>query len=198
MTYRFAKDPDEQTINYLQRISQLDEAQTRGLLNAVVSFLSSSNGDALIASLQSLSASHGVPVATLKNMARSLIVMLKGAFQNNLNGAQFTEDLTVLGLSSEQVEMINLVWRKSQSSLTNSTLGKTLMVNKLLLPEWRFGITAANKDLKNVGTTWMQLKLVLDRGDGQKSYEYVEMTLPQFYEFLATMEKAKAQLDFFS
>jgi len=45
----------------------------------------------------------------------------------------------------------------------------------------------------------MQLRLLLDAGDGKGVHqEHVELTLAQFYEFLATLEKAKAQLDFFS
>jgi len=73
----------------------------------------------------------------------------------------------------------------------------TLSVNKLILPEWRFGITASNKHMKDAGSTFLQLKLVIDGGDGQTKDEYVEFSLPQFYEFVATMEKAKAQMDFF-
>lgn len=89
------------------------------------------------------------------------------------------------------------------------------MVNKLILPEWRFGITTGNKELREVGNTFLQLKLRLDRGDGIEKEEYIgmsdtfqlslkflttflELSLPQFYEFVATMEKAKAQMDFFS
>jgi hypothetical protein len=84
------------------------------------------------------------------------------------------------------------------------------MVNKLILPEWRFGITTGNKELREVGNTFLQLKLRLDRGDGKTNEEYIgmrfsfceltssELSLPQFYEFVATMEKAKAQMDFFS
>ena len=43
----------------------------------------------------------------------------------------------------------------------------------------------------------MQLKLVLNKGSGLESH-YMELTLPQFYEFIHEMEKAKASLDAFN
>jgi len=198
MAFRFSKDPDQQTVDHLQKTSQLDATQLTALTHIILNFLSSSNGEQLISSLQSYSQDYSTSLAVLKQMSRALIMLFKGAFQNNLNAAQLTEDLSQLGFSTEQVNIIQQQWKKAFASLSHSSLGKTLMVNQLLLPEWKFGITASNKDLKDVGSTFMQLKLILDRGDGQKQYEYVEMTLAQFYQFFATMEKAKAQLDFFS
>jgi hypothetical protein len=54
---------------------------------------------------------------------------------------------------------------------------QTLSVNKLVLPEWRFGITAANKQLKDAGSTFLQLKLIIDTGDGKTKEEFVGMKL---------------------
>ena len=36
--------------------------------------------------------------------------------------------------------------------------------------EWKFGVTAANDDLLSVGATYLQMKLVIDRGTGQVYY----------------------------
>jgi len=198
MSFRFSKDPDPSTIEHLQKTTTLKSGQLSALTTVVIDFLSSSNGDQLMASLQTYAQENAISLAVLKQMYRALMVFFKGAFQNNLNAAQLAEDLNQLGFSDELLNIIQLQWKKALLSLSQSSLGKTLMVNQLVLPEWKFGITAANKDLKDVGSTYMQLKLILDRGDGKKEFEYVEMTLPQFYQFFATMEKAKAQLDFFS
>jgi len=198
MSYRFNKEPDQQTIDYLQKAPQLEINQLSGIITAVLNFLSSSQGDQFMNTLQSLSQDLGIGLAVLKQLSRAFIMFFKGAFQNNLNTSQLTEDLTQLGFSGDQISAIQQLWKKNIMGLSSSALGKTLMVNQLILPEWKFGITASSKDLKDVGGTFMQLKLILDRGDGQKEYEYVEMTVPQFYQFFATMEKAKAQMDFFS
>ena len=63
-------------------------------------------------------------------------------------------------------------------------IGRSMMMNQLVDMEWSFGgthqrsafdpcdyvsiVTAANNDLAQVGTTFLQLKLVLDKGHGQK------------------------------
>ena len=71
------------------------------------------------------------------------------------------------------------------------------MVNQLVDMEWKFGVTAASNDLNVVGQTFLQLKLIIDRG-GQREDMFMEMTLPQFYSFLHEMEKAKSTLEYFS
>jgi hypothetical protein len=57
---------------------------------------------------------------------------------------------------------------------------QALSVNKLMLSEWRFGITAANKEMKDAGSTFLQLKLLIDRGDGESKEEFVGMSFPVF------------------
>lgn len=70
--------------------------------------------------------------------------------------------------------------------------------------EWNFGVTAASSELEAVGGTYLQLKLVIDKGAGEEGSSsreenvLMELTLPQFYEFLASMEKAKTYVDFLS
>ncbi len=75
-------------------------------------------------------------------------------------------------------------------------------------------MTAADSDMKKVGNTFLQLKLVLDKGVGTEEvfmgkflytadlvnslkFFFTELTLPQFYSFLHQMEKAKASLEYF-
>ncbi len=141
---------------------------------------------------------HGIGGAASKAMAQALLLVFRGAYQHNLSPAHLSDDLAGLGFSPTQVNALISQWRSSQAALAASSLGQTLMVNKLVLPEWRFGLTLSGTEWRNVGASFMQLKLALDRGDGQLHYEHVELSLPQFYEFLATLEKAKAQMDFFS
>ena len=63
--------------------------------------------------------------------------------------------------------------------------------------EWRFGVTASTSELKSVGATFLQLKLVLEKRDGGGAGAvHLELTLPQFYEFLGKMEKCQAYMDY--
>lgn len=48
-----------------------------------------------------------------------------------------------------------------------------------------------------IGSTFLQLKFVIDNG-GVLENKSVELTLPQFYEFLSEMEKAKTYVEFLS
>ena len=97
----------------------------------------------------------------------------KGAFHNNLNSIQLSEDLEQLGFDPDQIELISGRWTLSLSALNSSSLSQTLMVNQLLAPEWRFGMTASNKDLSTVGATFLQMKLSLDVGNGNTSQEHI-------------------------
>ncbi|KAJ9447493.1 COMM domain-containing protein 7 [Diplonema papillatum] len=65
---------------------------------------------------------------------------------------------------------------------------------KLVDMDWRFGVTAATSESHSDGSTFLQLKLVLENGAGEQERVYFELTLPQFYEFLATLESAKVKV----
>ena len=59
-------------------------------------------------------------------------------------------------------------WRRAQGeelAQSHAALGQTLNVNKLLLPEWRFGLTVASDSQRTVGLggAFMQLKLTLEK-----------------------------------
>ena len=49
--------------------------------------------------------------------------------------------------------------------------------------------------LFQVGTTFLQLKLVLRHGS-ERQRVHVELSLPQFYEFLSQMEKLRGTMDY--
>eukprot|EP01129_Flabellula_baltica_P007345 TRINITY_DN2848_c0_g1_i2.p1 TRINITY_DN2848_c0_g1~~TRINITY_DN2848_c0_g1_i2.p1 ORF type:complete len:200 (+),score=45.21 TRINITY_DN2848_c0_g1_i2:152-751(+) len=196
--YRFDKDPNQQTIQVLSKMNQLDANQLSDLTDYILEFMSDSNGDLLINKLNEFAERYGIKIGGVKQLAQAFIMFFKGAFQNNLNSTQISEDLQQFGFDDEQIQLISGRWTLSLSSLNSSSLSQTLMVNQLLLPEWRFGVTASNKDIRGVGATFLQMKLSLDMGNDNTSEEYIELTLPQFYQFLASMEKAKAQLDYFS
>jgi len=62
---------------------------------------------------------------------------------------------------------------------------------------WRFGVTVSSDDLAKIGTTYVQLALTVDRG-GRLVREVVELSLPQFYAMLASLERAKSYVDYLS
>jgi hypothetical protein len=67
-------------------------------------------------------------------------------------------------------------------------------------------VTASTDELSQLGSCFLQLKLVIDRGDKKEnvlmgaltSFSFssmcvIELSLPQFYQFLAEMQSAKRQ-----
>uniref|UniRef100_A0A673K8M6 COMM domain-containing protein 7-like n=1 Tax=Sinocyclocheilus rhinocerous TaxID=307959 RepID=A0A673K8M6_9TELE len=81
--------------------------------------------------------------------------------------------------------------------LSRLAVGQTLMVNQLVDMEWKFGVTVGTSELQKTGNIFLQLKLVIRKGNKTENV-YMELTLPQFYNFLHEMERAKASMDCFS
>ena len=105
--------------------------------------------------------------------------------------------LSLKGLSADNSPHVSERWKSNLIALSRSVVGQTFMVNQLVDMEWKFGVTAGSSDLKVVGQTFLQLKMVVDRGGVQEDV-FMELTLPQFYSFLHEMERAKSTLEFFS
>uniref|UniRef100_A0A673HK76 COMM domain-containing protein 7-like n=1 Tax=Sinocyclocheilus rhinocerous TaxID=307959 RepID=A0A673HK76_9TELE len=88
-------------------------------------------------------------------------------------------------------------WRIHYPVLSRLAVGQTLMVNQLVDMEWKFGVTVGTSELQKTGNIFLQLKLVIRKGNMTENV-YMELTLPQFYNFLHEMECAKASMDCFS
>lgn len=75
-------------------------------------------------------------------------------------------------------------------------LSETLSSNRLLDVDWSFGVTAATDESDYVGRTYLQLKLTIDHEGSGPTDVFMELSIEQFYHFLAQMEKCKVYLDF--
>lgn len=133
----------------------------------------------------------------LCNIVRSLSMLMQGAIKRNLKIETLMEDCDSLGLEETRVKLIGATWKKYFVAISRGVFSQTLSVNPLKDLDWRFGVTAASSEVKEVGATYLQLKLTLDRGDGLRDV-FVELTLPQFYDLLHQLESAKQTLDFFT
>ncbi|KAJ4461314.1 hypothetical protein PAPYR_2363 [Paratrimastix pyriformis] len=67
-------------------------------------------------------------------------------------------------------------------------------LNSLVNLDWKFGVCASTDELRQAGSTFLQLKLVF----ADQREVFMELTLPQFFQFLGEMEKVKANLESFS
>ena len=199
--YNFQSDDvDSEFITDMQAASQTVPIDVfKQLIQASIKILTGESQlaslDVLHEALAPLSERAQTTPKRLAGVVRSLTMFYQGATRKNLKVDSFKEDCEKLGFDEERTTLLSNVYKKYFGALSRVLVAQTLSVNPLKDMDWRFGVTASSSELNQVGTTFLQLKLVV--GDENKKV-FLELSLPQFYEFLHQMEKAKAALDFFS
>eukprot|EP00823_Brevimastigomonas_motovehiculus_P007421 TRINITY_DN6465_c0_g1_i1.p1 TRINITY_DN6465_c0_g1~~TRINITY_DN6465_c0_g1_i1.p1 ORF type:complete len:205 (-),score=33.59 TRINITY_DN6465_c0_g1_i1:120-734(-) len=138
---------------------------------------------------------HGIHEKPLKATLTAVLYFFSEALKKNLSATLVNEDLISLGLSTENAASLSEKWKKNFAALSTSIAAKTLTVNELVDLEWKFGVTASNSETKEVGACFLQLKLVLNKGSNQKENVLMELSVPQFYQFLQQMQAAQRQCD---
>lgn len=86
-----------------------------------------------------------------------------------------------------------------KSALTQCAVDRAVESDVLLDAEWRFGVTVSTDDVGRVGSSFVQLRLLTSStsaggggGAAAAPQEHaLELTVPQFYNLLASLEKAQ-------
>jgi hypothetical protein len=194
---------DEQLVEALKMLNQFPEKALRDFVDANLAFLRDPKDVDLIASLDKVSKTHGIKnKKILKKSVRGSLLIFREALKRNLNAAQISKDLQVLGVDKEKAEIVTSSWSKEYGYIKASMLASTLQVHKLVDMEWKFGVTSATDEMERVGTTFLQIKFVIAKGDDEENSEtesvYMELSLQQFYELLGQLEKVKSLTDLMS
>ncbi|XP_028905241.1 COMM domain-containing protein 7 isoform X2 [Ornithorhynchus anatinus] len=146
--------------------------------------------------LSELALAHQLGLGHLKSLTKTLLLVPQGALKKNMTAEQIREDWITLGLTEEKAKCFADKWQRLGPSLARLAAGRTLAVNQLVDMEWKFGVTAGSSELQKTGNIFLQLKLVVKKGNRAEPL-YIELTLPQFYSFLHEMERARASLECF-
>uniref|UniRef100_A0A3Q1H7B3 COMM domain containing 7 n=1 Tax=Acanthochromis polyacanthus TaxID=80966 RepID=A0A3Q1H7B3_9TELE len=181
MQLHFNKDvlPDSVSSDF-QNLNKLNEQQFHRLVEILFRFLlEPKETERFMQQLSEFAAEHGMSSGPLRSLMKSVLLVPQGALKKNLTAEQIKEDLLTLGKRLNPSS-----WAEHQAALCRLALGQTLMVNQLLDMEWKFG---GKGDF-----LWSRLK-----GNSTENV-YMELTLPQFYNFLHEMERAKASMECFS
>jgi len=196
-TFHFSKEtPPDSMFSDFQSLNKFSEELFSQLVEYAFQYLlEPTKSPRLTSQLEDFAKENGIGVGALKNVFKSLVSLPNSALKKSLSPSQVQEDLINLGLSSEKSKLVASNFEANLVSLSRGALGQTLMVNQLVDIEWKFGVTASSSELDKVGNTFLQMKLVINTGNGMKNV-FLELTLPQFYSFLHEMEKAKASLEF--
>uniref|UniRef100_A0A8D0HNK5 COMM domain containing 7 n=1 Tax=Sphenodon punctatus TaxID=8508 RepID=A0A8D0HNK5_SPHPU len=195
----FTQEPvPEAAIGDLQQLNQLSGEQFSALTEVLFQFLMEPKEvERLLTQLSEFATINKMSLGPLKNVVKSLLLVPNGALKRNLSAEQVRADFITLGLSEEKAGYFADQWKLNSPTLTRLAVGQTLMINQLLDMEWKFGVTAGSSELDKVVSIFLQLKLVVKRGN-QTEPVYIELTLPQFYSFLHEMERIKTSLECFS
>jgi len=149
--------------------------------------------------LAQFSAQH----ATLAAQARPCLTSLLHFFSSSMKvgaaggAAQLSQhvraDLLSLGLDAERADLLASHCLSSLSEVSSRALAKTLSVAQLVDINWKFGVSAASSEQDKMGSCFLQLRLTIDRGTGNENV-LMELSLPQFYQFLQQMQLANRQM----
>ncbi|XP_040050138.1 COMM domain-containing protein 7 [Gasterosteus aculeatus] len=199
MLLHFTKDvlPDSVSTDF-QNLNKLNERQFHRLIEILFQFLlEPKETERFMQLLGEFAGEHGMSAGPLKNLMKSVLLVPQGAMKKNLTAEQMKEDLLALGLSEEKSAQFSQQWGEHYAALSRLAVGQTLMVNQLVDMDWKFGVTVGTSEIQKVGNIFLQLKLVVRKGNSTENV-YMELTLPQFYNFLHEMERAKASMECFS
>ncbi|KAB0401912.1 hypothetical protein E2I00_017872, partial [Balaenoptera physalus] len=158
-----------------------------------------------LAQLSEFATTNQISLGPLRSIVKSLLLVPNGALKKSLTAEQ---------------------WKQNAPTLARWAIGQTLMINQLIDMEWTFGVTSGSSELEKVGSIFLQLKLVVKKGNQTENLYIViglvkpttnhfsrkkignihlklhflspELTLPQFYSFLHEMERVRTSMECFS
>ncbi|XP_048839221.1 COMM domain-containing protein 7 [Brienomyrus brachyistius] len=196
---RFIADalPDSVASDF-QNLNKFSEQQFVSLTDILFRFLvEPKEAERFLLHLSEFAAENGMSAGPLRNLVKNLLLVPQGALKRNVSAEQLKEELVSLGLNEDKAIHFSNQWKVHYAVLSRLAVGQTLMVNQLVDMEWKFGVTVGTSELEKAGNIFLQLKLVIRKGNSTENV-YMELTLPQFYNFLHEMERAKASIDCFS
>ncbi|XP_034447090.1 COMM domain-containing protein 7 [Hippoglossus hippoglossus] len=199
MQLHFTRDvlPEAASSDF-HNLNKLNEQQFHRLIEILFQFLlEPKETERFMQQLTEFAGEQGMSAGPLRNLMKSVLLVPQGALKKNLAAELIGEDLVTLGLSEDKAAHFSQQWAEHYAALSRQAVSQALMVNQLVDMEWKFGVTVGTSETQKVGNIYLQLKLVVRKGNSTENV-YMELTLPQFYNFLHEMERAKASMECFS
>ncbi|XP_061552072.1 COMM domain-containing protein 7 isoform X1 [Phycodurus eques] len=199
MQLHFTKDALPASVSGdFQNLNKFNEQQFLRLMEILFQFLlKPKETEKLMQQLSDFAGENRMSAGPLKNLMKSIIFVPQGAMKRNLTAEQLKEDLQTLGLHEDKAAHFSQQWAEHRAALCRLAAQQTLTVNRLVDMEWKFGVTVGTSEIHKMSNIFLQLKLVVQKGNATENL-YMELNLPQFYNFLHEMERAKASMDSFS
>ncbi|XP_032275214.1 COMM domain-containing protein 7 isoform X2 [Phoca vitulina] len=149
----------------MQQLNQLG-AQFSALTEVLFHFLTEPKEvERFLAQLSEFATTNQISLGPLRSIVKSLLLVPNGALKKSLTADQVQADFITLGLSEEKATYFSEKWKQSAPTLARWAIGQTLMINQLIDMEWKFGVTSGSSELEKVGSIFLQLKLVVKKGN---------------------------------
>ncbi|XP_063065680.1 COMM domain-containing protein 7 [Engraulis encrasicolus] len=189
--------PEAVVIDF-QNLNKFSEQQFARLTEILYQFmLEPKQTERFLTQLNEFAGQNGMSAGPLRTLVKSILLLPHGALKKNLTADQVKEDLLNLGVDEDKATHFSNQWKANYAGISRVAVVQTLMVNQLVDMEWKFGVTVGTSEIQKTGNIFLQLKLIIRKGNSTENV-YMELTLPQFYNFLHEMERAKSAMDCFS
>jgi len=198
--FHFCKEqPPQSFYENLQLTNRLSEEQYQQLLETVFGFLSKPvSADEFSRKVEAFTSKHGIKLNPVKEMIKTILIIVKEATRRRLTPGQLFGDLQKLKQEPDKASKLTRMWGKSVGGGEAPEEGKvpdvSVLAKRLVNLEWKFAVTSSNSEINRVGNCFIQIKMILSKGLSTESVLF-EMSLHQFYDFMHQMEKAKLELD---
>ncbi|GAB5354728.1 hypothetical protein AAMO2058_000144300 [Amorphochlora amoebiformis] len=190
MSLASSGSPDQKIVSDLQNLDKLSEQQLQQIVGFTLTTLT--HGQLPEEQISEFAKENGIKPKGLKQMLSGLLFFLSDCLRRNLSAESVSGDLIKMGIKEKAASVVGKLWKGKFAKLAKVMKEKTLKVNELVDLQWKFGVTASSDSLQQVNTCFLQLKFVINTGNGVEDV-LMEMTLPQFYKFLQQMEQAQRQ-----
>jgi hypothetical protein len=127
-------------------------------------------------------------------VARLLALALGGATKYGMDGEALGADLLALGFDAARAAAAGAFFSARRVAMAQRAADKATETGVLLDADWRFGVTVSTDDVGRVGSTYVHLRLLVEK-QGATEERFLELTVPQFYTLLGGLEKAKSYVD---
>ncbi|XP_075867145.1 COMM domain-containing protein 7 isoform X5 [Microcebus murinus] len=157
----------------MQQLNQLGAQQFSALTEVLFHFLTEPKEvkafcdevERFLAQLSEFATTNQISLGPLRSIVKSLLLVPNGALKKGLTAEQVQADFITLGLSEEKATYFSEKWKQNAPTLARWAIGQTLMINQLIDMEWKFGVTSGSSELEKVGNIFLQLKLVVKKGN---------------------------------
>ncbi|CAK6975792.1 COMM domain-containing protein 7 [Scomber scombrus] len=171
MQLHFTKDvlPDSVSTDF-QNMNKLNEQQFLRLIEILFQFLlEPKESERFMQQLNEFAGENGMSAGPLRNLMKSVLLVPQGALKKNLTAEQIKADLETLGLNEDKAAHFSQQWGEHSAVLSRLAVRQTLMVNQLVDMEWKFGVTVGTSEIQKVGNIFLQLKLVVRKGNSTEN-----------------------------